>query len=61
MVKKIRVLEEVEPGVKLTDEEMRQQFFEIAKSMDWKLWELLQTMQRLDEKLTVVGVENEDI
>ena len=61
MVKKIRVLEEVEPGVKLTDEEMRQQFFEIAKSMDWKLWELLQTMQRLDKKLTVVGDKDEDI
>jgi len=61
MVKKIRVLEEVEPGVKMMDEEMLQQLFEIAKSMDWKLWELLQTMQRLDEKLTVVGVENEDI
>jgi len=61
MVKKIRVLEEVEPGVKMMDEEMLQQLFEIAKSMDWKLWELLQTMQRLDKKLTVVGDEDEDI
>jgi len=61
MVKKIRVLEEVEPEVKMTDEEMRQQLFEIAKSMDWKLWELLQTMQRLDKKLTVVGDKDEDI
>jgi len=61
MVKKIRVLEEVEPGVKMMDEEMIQQLFEIEKSMDWKLWELLQTMQRLDKKLTVVGDEDEDI
>ena len=58
MVKKIRVLEEVEPEVKMTDEEIRQQFFEIAKSMDWKLWELLQTMQRLEKKLSVIGEED---
>jgi len=60
MVKKIRILEEKEPEVKMTEEEMRQQFFEIAKSMDWKLWELLQTMQRLEKKLSVVVDHNTD-
>lgn len=63
MVKKIRVLEDVEPETKLTDEEMRNQLFEIAKSMDWKLWELLQTIQRVEKKLTVVdadGINDDD-
>lgn len=60
MVKKIRVLEEVEPEVKMTEEEMRQQLFEIAKSMDWKVWELLQTMQRLEKKLSVVVEHDND-
>jgi hypothetical protein len=58
MVKKIRVLEDVEPETKLTDEEMRDQLFEIAKSMDWKLWELLQTIQRVEKKLTVIDTDN---
>jgi hypothetical protein len=60
MVKKIRILEEEEPEEKMTEEEMSQQFFEIAKSMDWKLWELLQTMQRLEKKLSVVVEHNTD-
>ena len=60
MVKKIRVLEEVEPEVKMTEEEMRQQLFEIAKSMDWKVWELLQTMQRLEKKLSVISTDDDD-
>ena len=60
MVKKIRVLEEVEPEVKMTEEEMRQQLFEIAKSMDWKVWELLQTMQRLEKKLSVISSNDDD-
>lgn len=60
MVKKIRVLEEVEPEVKMTEEEMRQQLFEIAKSMDWKVWELLQTMQRLEKKLSVISESDDD-
>lgn len=58
MVKKIRVLEDVEPETKLTDEEMRYQLFEIAKSIDWKLWELLQTIQRVEKKLAVIDTDN---
>jgi len=56
MVKKIRVIENEETPV--TEE---QTIMEIAKSMDWKLWELLQTMQRLEKKLTVLATdENPD-
>ena len=56
MVKKIRVIENEETPV--TEE---QTIMEIAKSMDWKLWELLQTMQRLEKKLTVLAAdENPD-
>jgi hypothetical protein len=56
MVKKIRVIENEETPV--TEE---QTMMEIAKSMDWKLWELLQTMQRLEKKLTVLATdENPD-
>jgi len=52
MVKKIRVIENEETPV--TEE---QTMMEIAKSMDWKLWELLQTMQRLEKKLTVLATD----
>ena len=56
MVKKIRVIENEDTPV--TEE---QTMMEIAKSMDWKLWELLQTMQRLEKKLTVLATdENPD-
>lgn len=56
MVKKIRVIENEDTPV--TEE---QTIMEIAKSMDWKLWELLQTMQRLEKKLTVLATdENPD-
>ncbi len=52
MVKKIRVIENEDTPV--TEE---QTMMEIAKSMDWKLWELLQTMQRLEKKLTVLATD----
>jgi len=55
MVKKIRVIENEE-----TTATEDQTMMEIAKSMDWKLWELLQTMQRLEKKLTVLATD-EDI
>lgn len=55
MVKKIRVIENEE-----TPATEDQTMMEIAKSMDWKLWELLQTMQRLEKKLTVLSTD-EDI
>ena len=53
MVKKIRVIENEDTPV---PEE--QTMMEIAKSMDWKLWELLQTMQRLEKKLTVLATDD---
>lgn len=59
MVKKIRVIEE--PTVEeVTEEDFRKTIMEIAKSADWKLWELLQTMQRLEKKLSVVDKEDDN-
>ena len=54
MVKKIRVIENEE-----TTATEDQTMMEIAKSMDWKLWELLQTMQRLEKKLTVLATDDD--
>ena len=28
--------------------------------MDWKLWEMLQTIQRLEKKLAVLDTDNQD-
>ena len=53
MVKKIRVLEEVETSAVLTDDDMKRQGFEMMKSMDWKLWEILQTMQRMEKRISI--------
>ena len=59
MVKKIRVIEE--PSIdEITEEEFRKNIMEIAKSADWKLWELLQTMQRLEKKLSVIDPDADD-
>lgn len=52
MVKKIRVIDEVEEQV---PEDFNKTILELAKAMDWKLWELLQTMQRLEKKLSVIN------
>ena len=53
MVKKIRVIDEPKEEV-LDAGDVNRTMMELAKSMDWKLWELLQTMQRLEKKLTVL-------
>lgn len=53
MVKKIRVLEEVDTSTVLTDDDMKRQGFEMMKSMDWKLWEILQTMQRMEKRISI--------
>jgi len=59
MVKKIRVIDE--PTIdEVTEEDFRKNMMEIAKSADWKLWELLQTMQRLEKKLSVVSSSDDD-
>ena len=54
MVKKIRVIEDssVIPD-EMTDAAFRTQMTELAKAVDWKLWELLQTIQRLEKKIDV--------
>jgi multidrug efflux pump subunit AcrA (membrane-fusion protein) len=56
MVKKIRVIDELDETP-----DVQQTLMEIAKSIDWKLWELLQTMQRLEKKLSVINdVDDEE-
>lgn len=55
MVKKIRVIDELDETP-----DVQQTLMEIAKSIDWKLWELLQTMQRLEKKLSVINDPNDD-
>ena len=57
MVKKIRVIDEVEEQA---PEDFNKTILELAKAMDWKMWELLQTMQRLEKKLSVVADHNDD-
>ncbi len=58
MVKKIRLIEDEVSDEKMDANDMQKQFLELTKSMDWKLWELLQTMQRLEKGLTVVDEES---
>jgi hypothetical protein len=57
MVKKIRVIDEVEEQA---PEDFNKTILELAKAMDWKMWELLQTMQRLEKKLSVVADSDDD-
>ncbi len=57
MVKKIRLIEDEVSDEQMDSADIQKQFLELAKSMDWKLWELLQTMQRLERGLTVVDDE----
>jgi hypothetical protein len=51
MVKKIRVIDE---PVEETTEVTLETFYELAKTMDWKLWEMMQVMQRLEKKIQVL-------
>ena len=57
MVKKIRVVDEVSSND--IPEEPEFDMNELAKSMDWKLWEILQTMQRLEKRFKAVVVDDE--
>ena len=52
MVKKIRVIEETPDELETGD---NRALMDMAKTMDWKLWEILQIMQRLEKSLK--GVE----
>lgn len=58
MVKKIRLVDDA-PEDKEVSESSPTDLSELAKSMDWKLWEILQTMQRIEKKLTVMDDEPE--
>ena len=59
MVKKIRVLDEA-VAEETKDEASMENFYELAKTMDWKLWEILQIMQRLEKKLGNLNVSADD-
>ena len=59
MVKKIRVLDEA-VAEETKDEASMENFYELAKTMDWKLWEILQIMQRLEKKLGNLKVSDDD-
>lgn len=51
MVKKIRVIDEA-PAVESTTSD--NELMELAKTMDWKLWEILQILQRFEKKISVL-------
>jgi len=59
MVKKIRVIENDDDTSTSTIDTKDIDLKELAKSMDWKLWEMLQTLQRLEKKLTVLGSDDD--
>ena len=55
MVKKIRVIDDTPEeagGINSSDRDM----MEMAKTMDWKLWEILQIMQRLEKTIKEGGL-----
>jgi len=51
MVKKIRVIDETPDAEVDNSSTEDRDYMELAKSMDWKLWEILQIMQRLEKQL----------
>jgi len=51
MVKKIRLLDAPIDEVKENNNEFNAEILELAKTMDWKLWEILQSVQRLEEQM----------
>lgn len=57
MVKKIRLIEDEEATESSdatdVDSPAGSELIELAKSMDWKLWEILQTLQRFEKKFLV--------
>ena len=58
MVKKIRVIENGTAGTStsltMSDADFRVNIMELAKSADWKLWEMLQVLQRLEKKINSI-------
>ena len=53
MVKKIRVIDDTPEEVPTGGD---RDFMEMAKTMDWKLWEILQIMQRLEKTIKEGGL-----
>ena len=58
MVKKIRVLDE--PVAEAIADASPEALYELQKTMDWKLWEILQIMQRLEKSLSGVEISIPD-
>ena len=52
MVKKIRILDE--PVQEVSEEVTLETMYDLAKTTDWKLWEILQIMQRFERKINVL-------
>ena len=57
MVKKIRVLDEPVADIANASPEA---LYELQKTMDWKLWEILQIMQRLEKSLSGMEISIPD-
>ena len=51
MVKKIRLLDSPIDEANENNNEFNAEILELAKTMDWKLWEILQSVQRLEEQM----------
>ena len=68
MTKKIRLIDEPESNESVDSENPttsldNDQLMKYAEAIDWKLWELLQTIQRVEKKLTVIdtdGINDDD-
>ena len=56
MVKKIRVIDETPDEDTSMGPSSDKDMMELAKSIDWKLWEMLQVMQRLEKSLIASGI-----
>ena len=54
MVKKIRLIDEPEEtntSSEMVNSTFNNELLELAKTMDWKLWEILQSVQRLESEM----------
>jgi len=58
MVKKIRILDEP-ISEELEDVDLKK-VHELLKTTDWKLWEILQIMQRFEKKISVLDDQSLD-
>tara|TARA_B110000495_G_scaffold198004_1_gene209141 strand:+ start:193 stop:390 length:198 start_codon:yes stop_codon:yes gene_type:complete len=63
MVKKIRVIEngtaDTSTSLTMSDADFRVNLMELAKSADWKLWEMLQVLQRLEKKINSIDITDD--